>query len=72
MPIAKITEQGLAAIALSVALLWGCVLGEHALMRQALRERAQVMRQLVRTPRRSLPVSAPSPLVRHRVRPTAG
>lgn len=72
MPIAKITEQGLAAIALSVALLWGCVLGEHALMRQALRERAQVMQQVVRTPRRALPVSAPSPLTRHRVRPTAG
>ncbi len=72
MQLAKITEQGLAAIALSVALLWGCVLGEHAMMRQALRERAQVMRQVVRAPQRTQPVLAPSPLVRHRIRPTAG
>ncbi|MGO9259947.1 MAG: hypothetical protein ACLQU1_27090 [Bryobacteraceae bacterium] len=71
MPIAKITEQGLVAIALSVALLWGCVLGEHAMMRQALRERAQVMRQVVRAPQRTQPVLGPSPLVRHRIRPTA-
>jgi hypothetical protein len=71
MPLAKITGQGLVAIALSVALLWGCVLGEHAMMRKALQERAQVMRQVVRAPRGTQPVFAPRPPVRHRIRPTA-
>jgi hypothetical protein len=37
------------------------------MMRQALLERAQVMRQVVRPPRRTQPVLAPSPLVRHRI-----
>ena len=72
MPVAQITRPGLAAIALSVALLWGCVFGEHVMNRRALRERAQVMRQVVRSRQRTEPVVAPSPLVRPRVRPTAG
>jgi hypothetical protein len=73
MPIAKITGQGLAAIGLSVALLWGCVLGERAMVRRALTERAQVLRDLERLQhRRSEPVSLPSPHAPHRLRVTAG
>ena len=66
MPIAKITGQGLMAIALSVALLWGCLIGERVLTRQAFRERARVMRSLGRL-RHGQPVSAPqsqSPRIR--------
>jgi hypothetical protein len=35
MPIARITSQGLAAIALLVAALWGCILAENSLTRSA-------------------------------------
>jgi len=72
MPLAKITGPGLAAIAVSVALLWGCALSERALMRQALRERAQVMRKLVRLRRDSEPVWLPTPATRPHLRPNAG
>ena len=63
MPIAKITGQGLAAIALSVALLWACFIGERLLVRQSLDQRAQLMRELHQMQRdhRAQPVSAPTP-----------
>lgn len=35
MPIARITTQGLAVIALLVAALWGCILAENSLNRSA-------------------------------------
>jgi hypothetical protein len=63
MPIVKITGQGLAAIACSVALLWGCIVGEKVTVRHARKEQAQVMRDLhqMQQQRRSQPVSAPAP-----------
>jgi hypothetical protein len=74
MPIAKITGPGLAAIGVAVALLWSCVLGERALVRQALTERAQILREMERLQHRQRPepVSLPSPRSPHRVRVTAG
>ena len=66
MPIAKITGQGLAAIAVSVALLWSCLIGERVMVRRASAERTLVMRDLQRMQRthlkrnhRSEPVSSP-------------
>lgn len=66
MPIAKITGQGLAGIALCVALLWSCFIGERLLVRQALAQRAQLMRELHQMQRDhrghgAQPVSAPTP-----------
>jgi hypothetical protein len=63
MPIAKITGQGLAAIACSVALLWGCIAGEKLTARQARHEYARVMRDLhqMQQQRRMQPVSVPVP-----------
>ena len=74
MSIAKITRPGLAAIAVAVAILWFCVIGERTLVRQALIERAQVMRDMERLQRRQRtePVSLPSPRTHHRPRVTAG
>ena len=74
MPIAKITGQGLAAISFAVALLWGCIIGEHFQQENAFRERARVMRDLrmQRPGPRRVPVSDPSPLVPHRLHVTAG
>ena len=46
MPIVKITGQGLAAMGLSVALLWGCWLEERTLLRHDYMERARVLRDL--------------------------
>ena len=74
MPIVKITGQGLSAIALSVALLWGCVIGERLTARRAFLERAKVLRDISRMRRRqpTQPVSAPAPFIPHRARATAG
>ena len=74
MPIVKITGQGLSAIALSVVLLWGCVMGQRAVARRAFSERAQVLREISRMQRRrrSQPVSAPAPFLPHRARVVAG
>ena len=74
MPIAKITGQGLAAIALSVALLWGCFIGERLIVRNALDQRAQLMRELHRMQRdrQAQPVSAPAPMAHRSPRVTVG
>ena len=61
MPIVRITGQGLAAIALSVALLWACFIGERLMVRHALAQRAELMRELHQMQRdhRAQPVSTP-------------
>ena len=55
MPIAKITGQGLSAIALSVALLWACLIGERGLVRQADVKRAQALEEIRRLRRQAEP-----------------
>ena len=74
MPIARITGQGLAAIALSVALLWACFIGERLMLRNAIDQRTQLMRELHRMQRdrRAQPASAPTPRGPHRTRVTMG
>ena len=74
VPIAKITGQGLAVIGFSVALLWGCVIGERAMVRQAYTERARVLRDIERWQRRQQrqPVSVPVPQAPRPIRITAG
>jgi len=61
MPIVKITGQGLSAIALAVALLWGCWFAERYVMDRALTERARVLHDLERMRRAPEPVSLPNP-----------
>jgi len=63
MPIARITGQGLAAIAFSVAMLWACFIGERLLVSQTLKRQAQVMRELHQMQRdhRAEPVNSPAP-----------
>ena len=74
MPIVKITGQGLSAIALSVALLWGCLIGERVASRWAFSERAKVLRDVSRMQRRlrTQPASVPAPFLPHRSRVAAG
>jgi hypothetical protein len=71
---AKITGQGLAAIAVSVTLLWACFIGERLMVRQCLDQRAQLMRELHRMQRdrRAQPASVPTPRGRHFARVTVG
>ena len=61
MPIVKITGPGLSAIGLSVALLWGCLISERVIARDAVRERTRVVRELeqMRLERQATPVSVP-------------
>ena len=74
MPIAKITGRGLAAIAVSVGLLWGCIILDHVTRRDAVSERARVVREVQRMQhrQRSEPAAAPSRFTRHRTTVTAG
>ncbi len=74
MPIIKITRQGLSAIALTVALLWGCLIGERVAARRAFSERAKVLREIsrIRRRQRTQPVSVPAPFLPHRARMAAG
>ena len=61
MSFVRITRPGLAALALSVAALWGCLIAERMIVRHAERERARVLRDLGRLQQRvPRPVSAPS------------
>ena len=46
MAIAKITREGLVSIAVLVAILWGCILGERILTRNTTLETYRVMRQI--------------------------
>jgi hypothetical protein len=74
MPIAKITGKGLAGIAFSVGLLWGCVVVERVQHRDAVTERSRVVREVRQMKRqhRSEPAVTPSPFTRKRLHVTAG
>ena len=62
MPIARITSHGLAAIALLVAALWGCILAENSIRRSAYLTRQASLEELrmLRTGVRK--VNAPVPV----------
>ena len=70
MPIAKITGQGLAAIACSVGLLWGCVVLNRVQSARALEERVRLMQEVRQ--HRAVPVLDRSPFTPSRTRITAG
>jgi hypothetical protein len=61
MAIAKLTGQGLTAIAISVGLLWGCILGERIILKNARLEAGRTMIELrLLKMRRSQPVAVPA------------
>ena len=74
MPVVKITGQGLSAIALSVALLWTCLLAERHLVHRAEFQRAQTLEEIRRLRRRVAPqpVSVPMPHLTPGARPALG
>jgi hypothetical protein len=68
MPVAKITGQGLLAIACSVALLWGCLIGERLMLHGAATRHDRVFREIERLQREPHPgpAIAPPPSTAHR------
>ena len=61
MAIAKITGQGLTSIAILVALLWACVIGERVIARRAATGAAQAVQamRILRLQNRRQPAAAP-------------
>ena len=72
MALAKITGSGLSSIALLVAVLWACIVGEQIVLQRANRELGQAMTEIrqLQSRKRAEPASTPAP--RHPVRPTLG
>jgi hypothetical protein len=70
MAIARITGPGLSAMAVSVALLWTCLIAERTIVHRTIREQTQVLHEMeqLRQRQRSEPVSEPRPLRFHRLR----
>ncbi len=71
MTIARITTPGLTAMGLSVAALWGCLIGERLTIQRATREQVQVLREmhLLRQRQRSQPADVTVPHHPRPVRP---
>jgi hypothetical protein len=55
MAIATITKQGLAAIAILVAILWGCLVSERLTVERANQEMGRVLREMHRPTPAALP-----------------
>ena len=74
MTIARITTPGLAAMGVSVTLLWSCLIGERVLMRNAAHEQTRLLHEmnLLRQKQRSEPASAPLPVRPHRPQAAKG
>ena len=73
MAVMGITRHGLAGMAMSVALLWGCLLGERMIVRHARVEQARALRAMQGLrERQSQPVSIPVPRIPRPLRPTVG
>jgi hypothetical protein len=74
MPVAKITGQGLTSIAILVALLWTCVIGERVILGRANSGAAQVVRAMreLRFKTRREPAAAPARRSQSRPHPEVG
>jgi len=74
VPIARITTPGLTAMAVSVVLLWSCLIAERIMVRTAVRDETRVLREmnLLRQRQRSLPADEPTPQRPRRPRAVEG
>ena len=72
--IAKITGQGLTSIAIVVALLWACVIGERVIAARASAGAAETLRAMraLRVRNQRDPVSIPTRPPAHHTRATLG
>lgn len=74
MPVAKITGQGLTSIAVLVALLWTCVIGERVIISRANANAVEVVRAMreLRSKNRRAPAATPVPPSRRPPRAAVG
>jgi len=73
MPVIGITRPGLAGLAVSVMLLWGCFLTERTIVRRASAEQARALRTIQGLrDRQAQPVSTPTPWIRRPRRAVVG
>ncbi len=65
MTIARISGPGLAAIAVAVALLWGCLVAERLIVRRANYEAGRTLRDMrtLRLRQHTEPASVPAPRI---------
>jgi hypothetical protein len=69
MPIAKITTSGLSSIALLVVLLWGCIVGEHMIVRRANHEYTRALNEIRALKMKKRNEPAATPVRRWKARP---
>jgi hypothetical protein len=74
MAIARITTPGLVSIAVLVAFLWACILGQHLIIQNANQEFSRALTEIktLRVRQRMQPVSAPARPAARPPRPTIG
>ena len=72
MPIARITSHGLRTIAVLVAILWGSIALEHAIIRHARQDTARALQRLRDLQRKRETVPASFPLRHAPARPAVG
>jgi hypothetical protein len=74
MPVVKITGQGLTSIAILVALLWTCVIGERVIAGRAGAGAAQVVRAMreLRLKNRREPAATPAKPLHRRLGAAVG
>lgn len=74
MAIARITSQGLTSIAIVVALLWACVIGERVIVRRANAETTEAVRAIrsLQLKNRREPAATPVHPTPRRLRPDLG
>jgi hypothetical protein len=64
MPLLRISSAGLAAIGFAVAMLWGCIVTENAIVREARKETKTVLQDLRKMRNGSKPIPVSTPLKR--------
>lgn len=69
MALARITGAGLGSICVLVAILWGCILGEHFIVQRANRQLSNAMTEIRHLQMRRSAEPASTPTLRHHVRP---
>jgi hypothetical protein len=72
MRIAAITRHGLLGMAVSVGLLWGCLISEHLILHHAYLEQSRALQEIQRLRGFDRPVGAPAPGIAHRTRSRLG
>jgi hypothetical protein len=72
MTIAKISGQGLTSLAILVALLWACVIGERVISRRARTSAAETIEAMRNLRNQNRPARSTAPVLTPHARPKFG